>query len=76
MRPRPIRKRRFGLPTRAAQHGIRHPRGATAAIKAEVLRACVTAKSERLGRPFGWGCSRALRRIAEATHAAAKLHAW
>jgi hypothetical protein len=37
---------------------------------AEVLRACVIAKSGRIRRPFGWGCSRKHRKIAEATHAA------
>ena len=43
---------------------------------AEVLRACVIAKSRWSRRPFGWGCSRKRRKIAEATHAAQKMHAW
>jgi hypothetical protein len=70
VRPRSDRRRRFGFPIRATQHGTRHPRGVTAAIKAEVLRACVIAKSERSRRPFGWGRIRAQRNSAEATHAA------
>jgi hypothetical protein len=58
------------------QHGSRHPRGVTAAIMAEVLRACVIAKSGWRRRPFGWGCSRKPRKIAEATPRNPKLHAW
>ncbi|EUA78697.1 hypothetical protein I553_2988 [Mycobacterium xenopi 4042] len=43
---------------------------------AEVLRACVIAKIGRCRRPFGWGCSRTLRKIAEANPRNPKLHAW
>jgi hypothetical protein len=53
----PEEKVRFSQ-SQATQHGSRHPRGAEAAIKAEVLRACVIMKSGRLRRPLGWGCSR------------------
>src|ERR1700759_881465 len=76
VRPRSIRKRRADLPNEASQHGSRHPRGVIAAIMAEVLRACVIAKSERRRRPFGWGCSRKRRKIAEATPRSQKVHAW
>jgi hypothetical protein len=43
---------------------------------AEVLRACVIAKSGRGLWPFGWGDGQPHRKIAEATHAAPKMHAW
>ena len=76
VRPRSIRKRRFDLPNRAPSTDARHPRGVIAAIMAEVLRACVIAKSGRCRRPFGWGCSRKHRKIAEANPRSPEMHAW
>jgi hypothetical protein len=43
---------------------------------AEVLRACVIAKSGKYQQPLGWGCSLKRRKIAEATHVTPEMHAW
>jgi hypothetical protein len=76
VRPRSVRKRRADLPNWATEHGSRHPRGVTAAIMAEVLRACVIAKSGRIDGPLGGACSLKQRKIAEATPRNPEMHAW